>query len=128
MVTKKSGETLRIGVGFENTANASFEYFLGISLRSPSGAILDIPMQRTTLNAKEGVTMWTTTPALAAEGNYAFRTSVWSVENPTSESQRLADSGWIENAVTVQPAAAYEAAVKSARITKVFLDNTQVYP
>jgi len=98
-----TGRTVK--VTWTNTGNTRDTLWAGLSLRNDQDEVFDIPPQEAAVNPGQQVTTTFTIPSDVPPAVYDLRASIWNMK-PVPENEpvldRLADTGWVTDAVKVE--------------------------
>lgn len=122
--------TANIVARVRNSGNTAHTFYVGLSLRDPTGAVHDFPVISMPLEVGVENTASIPIAELNIEGLWDAIVSVWRVSPVpgTPETDRLANTGWILGAINVLPAIAPPVPpVISAEIIEVLINNERVF-
>lgn len=95
------GQTGTVQFAFTNSGTASWTFGTTASLRRPDGTTMDLPLQQKTVSSGASATVsWSVT--YDATGQWDIRVEVWK-ESAAPLANRLADSDWVLDQITVSP-------------------------
>jgi hypothetical protein len=103
---KNIGSIVNLTMSITNTGNTTCTFYCGNSLKSPSGVVIDNPIQTVSLapNASSSRSWSDNVPSSWEAGSWLVRFSVWNSDPGVDASaSRLADTNWITGFQVVAP-------------------------